>query len=136
MSKFETLLEKLLEEMIEDYKKETKDEIPKKAVVPHLTILGSFLGNIGEKTDLADVEGTNLYIGDIVSIYDYENKKHLGISFVVKDVDGYQIMGAYDANFKNGVCEKEGMKIKKFKSYKDLENGESTYMPPVKAVLK
>lgn len=141
MSKFETLLEKLLEEMIEDfnkdYKKETKDDMPKKAVAPHLTARGRFFGNIGERTDLVDVTGANLYVGDIVSVYDYEHKTHLGHTFVVRDTEeGYQIMGAFKADFKKGISEKEGLKIKKFKSYPDLEDGETVHRLPVKVVLK
>ena len=141
MSKIEILLEKLLEEMIEDFnknnKKETKDDTPKKAVAPHLSFRGMFLGEIGEKTDLVDVRGANLYVGDIVSVYDYEHKIHLGHSFVVKDTEkGYQIFGAFGADFEIGISKKEGLKIKKIKSYPDLEDGETIHGLSIKVVLK
>lgn len=138
MSKLETLLETLLEAMIDEVnEKETKNDISKKAVAPHLIARNRFLGNIGEKTDIVDAEGATLYVGDIVSIYDYEHKTHLGHTFVVKDTEeGYQIMGAFEADFEKGISKKEGLKITKFKSYPDLEDGETVHRLPVKVVLK
>lgn len=123
------VMEILLENMIDEFnksvtgKKTVKEEM-KDGFKPHIEHKGTFLGYIGDKADIKDVNGIELCVGDIVAIFG-DNAKHLGNSFVVKENGKFEIMGCFRAEFVNGVSKRFGdMSIYKFKSYKDLKHND------------
>lgn len=84
---------------------------------------GHNYGTMGEPTNITALFGQELFVGDMVEMYDTDtNKRH--IAFVI-DSDGYTgIMGVHCASrgMKNGIVDK--WQVIKIKSYEDLVHGE------------
>lgn len=139
MSKLDTLLEKLLESMVDEFDDNIKkSKTTKENFKPHLemTMFKEDYGLIGEDTDIIDINGVRLCVGDIVGIMDYKTNEHLGLSWVVKDnKEGYKIIGAYLEEFKACLSEVNDICIYKVKSYKGLKHNESIKTFPIKAKL-
>lgn len=110
-----------------------KYEKPK--FVPYLRfydMTGSHLGNIGEKTNIIDVKGNNLKIGDTVDIY--KNGKRLGEYSVCKD-DDYFIMSVKYLTFEFGIgFSDDKYSIIKNRDYSQIKHNEK--VDEVKYILK
>lgn len=108
---------------------------PKKEFKPYLSGFGKNYGYIGEAADFTDVILRDLYVGDIVELYDVKNREWVGKHFVCKkDGKGF-VMSVAASKFKDGVSTNLGKwRIKKVKSYKDLKHGETLGI--IKVVLK
>ena len=104
---------------------------------PYLERDGEFLGYIGEETDIQDINGETLHVGDLVELeMHYRNSKLTGTEFICKyDWCGYAVNGCGDFKFTKGVYNEFGItaKIKKVMSYKDIPDGKP--MNGVTAVL-
>jgi hypothetical protein len=139
LSKLDTLLDTLLEAMVDEINKDyKKNKTTKENFKPHLEVtkLKENYGLIGEETDIIDINGIALCVGDIVGIMDCENNAHMGLSWVVKDgEEGYKILGAYDEKFENGVSKVNDICIYQAKSYKGLKHNEQIKLFPIKAKL-
>lgn len=83
-----------------------------------------FLGIVGEKTGLQDMNGDNLYVGDIVC---KDNDKFKGKEFVVcEDNFGYFIFGFgyMDTSFSAYNLKRNKIDFYKQKSYKSMKKGD------------
>lgn len=104
---------------------------------PYLERNGEFLGYIGEETDIQDINGETLHIGDLVELeMHYHNSKLTEKEFICEyDWCGYAVNGCGDWKFTKGVYNEFGItaKIKKVMSYKDIPDGKP--MHNVTAVL-
>lgn len=134
MSKLDELLEALLEEIVDDFNEKHKTK--KEDFKPHIeSCVGGHLGVIGEKTNFKDINGKELYTGDIVSVM--RNNKHIGLTFIVKHkIEGFNVAGAFGGDFTNGFDKKENLSIVKMKSYKELTHNEGIKDPELVAKLK
>ena len=120
---------KLTYELFDKEKSETKVEEKqetKEEFKPHLVSnRGQKLGNIGEETPLTATRKQKLYVGDVVEVYDTESKKTYPLVQVCKNGMGYWVMGLQLATLnklKNGKV--DDFRIKKVKSYNELQHGE------------
>lgn len=100
---------------------------PEAEFVPYLKSPFGNYGNVGDETPYTDVNGEQLFIGDVVIAIETENGKIFSPSFVVKEnlqygglpfVMGFKV--ACDA--RTGKI--SGFNVIKIKSYADLKNGE------------
>lgn len=105
------------------------------ATKPHLSGFVRNYGYIGEEVDFTDILLKELYVGDIVELYDVERKETAGKHFVCKkDGKGF-VMSVSASKFKDGISKNLGQwRIKKVKSYKDLKHGET--LDRIRVVLK
>ena len=132
--------EKLIEELqkqINDYKEELK-KLNKK-FVPYLkySILTGYeknFGEIGKKTKLTALFGEELYVGDVVELYDIDGNKIKSRTYICEEEGKAFVMCiANDSyNMKNGIA--RNWQVRKIKSYKELNHNEEYRF--VKAILK
>lgn len=117
---------KLTYELFDKEESETEEEQEtKEEFKPHLVSnRGKKLGNIGEETPLTALENEPLFVGDVVEVYDTETKQTLPLTQVCKNEMGYWVMALQLATLglKNGKVDE--WRIKKVKSYKELQHGE------------
>lgn len=107
---------------------ETVDNEEQGEFKPHIVRSrdGEKLGNIGEETPLTALENEPLCVGDVVEIYDTEIETTCPLTQVCKDEMGYWVMGIQIKTLntlKNG--EAYEYRVKKVKSYKELQHGET-----------
>ena len=108
--------------VLEGYKP-TDTESKKKTFKPHLSDFGRNYGYIGEEVDFTDVLLQELYVGDIVELYNVEEREMVGKYFVCKQDGKGFVMSVKSAKFKDGISNNIGeWRIKKVKSYKDLKH--------------
>jgi hypothetical protein len=124
------LFSKMLERLVDEFNDKTKkNEMTKENFRPYLDGAGMISGYIGDKTNLIDVNGIELYVGDAVTIYC--DNKHIGEAFVLEEKGKFFVVGMAIANFKNGVWEsnilgeKNLWKIAKIASYKELKHNDT-----------
>jgi hypothetical protein len=104
----------------EEKKSESKVKFDKPCLVFSGKKNQKILGYLGTKTNLKDIEGNDLYVGDVVKI---EHPLLDSEAFVIEDEDHrFGIMGAMADNVVNGKC--GDFIIRKIKSYKDLKHNE------------
>lgn len=107
--------------VLEGYKPTATE--PKKEFKPHLSGFGRNYGYIGEEVDFTDVLLKDLYVGDIVELYDVEGREMVGRYFVCKQDGKGFVMSVAASKFKDGISNNIGeWRIKKVKSYKDLKH--------------
>lgn len=104
-----------------------------KQLKPHLMRDDILYGHIGKETDLHDIQGTPLYVGDTVDVYTYKFTSY-GESVVCnKDENGDFVMGNASCDFSCG--HDDHWFIVKKRSYKDVNDGEVvsfiTYHKPI-----
>lgn len=107
--------------VLEGYKPTTTE--PKKEFKPHLSGFGRNYGYIGEEVGFTDVLLKDLYVGDIVELYNVEEREMVGKYFVCKQDGKGFVMSVAASKFKDGISNNIGeWRIKKVKSYKDLKH--------------
>ncbi len=103
--------------------KETSVNPVKEPFKPHMTDRFGYRGALGVKTKFKDAVGRELYTGDVVETFD-PNGKSYGYDPVCEN-DGKQfIMGIKNACDDTTGEIKEGWKVIKVRSYKDVKDGE------------
>lgn len=80
-----------------------------------------YLGDIGKLSNFKDILDRDLYVGDIVQIYN-NGIKNSEDSVVVYDSNCFHIMGLYSYKFSNGFD--DDWKIIKVRNYSDVKDGE------------
>lgn len=96
--------------------------IPTEMMTPHLEDdRGEFYGTLGTPTNLKDLRGEPLFVGDVVELFTWSHK-YRGDSIVVSP-DGEPFIKTWPNIYDNDGNSKSWIVIKK-KSYKDLEKGE------------
>ena len=95
---------------------------PYLAVIPPMSHI--HCGYIGEKADFADLNGKELSVGDVIEMEGIDTPYKGETLIVHNNKNGFFVMGWAGGKFKNGICKEIGIKIRKKKSYKDLEDGE------------
>ena len=78
-----------------------------------------FISEIGIKTNMSLAFGDELYVGDIVEVYDISGNRTVKNEFVCGDDF---VMGLRYFKFKNGIDSKGEYQIRKVQSYKDLKH--------------
>lgn len=118
-------LVKLLAELMgitTDNKPEFKVKFDKPCLVYNDRHTQKILGYLGTKTNIKDVEGNELYVGDIVKL---EDKLFESESYVIEDNENggkFGVMGMMAGDIVDGKI--LGTTIRKIKSYKDLKHNE------------
>ena len=86
--------------------------------------LGKHYGKVGEPAGLKDKLGTDLFVGDVVNLFDADGE-YIGKKFVVKDRDGKAfVMGI------KGACSQSrgkvglGFMIHRYKHHEQVKDGE------------
>lgn len=110
--------------VLEGYKP-TDTEPKKESFKPYLRGFGRNYGYIGEEVGFTDVLLQELYVGDIVELYDVGERKMEGKHLVCKQNGRGFVMSVAASKFKDGISTNLGeWRIKKVKSYKDLKHSE------------
>ena len=89
---------------------------------------GSHYGNMGESTGLKDSLGVELFVGDVVKVF--ENGREIKETFIVKNDGKCFVMGLKAQTLADDL----GFKTQKIKSYEDVVNDEQYGV--IKAVRK
>ena len=149
-SMIEELISELLNEMVDEFveKHKTKNESPKMTKEnfrPHIVDRWGeeIYGYIGDKTNLTDVNGNELYVGDTVALY--IGTRHFTDTCVVehpKKKGNFFVSGMFVSDFKNGIWKDDVFndgtvyRIAKVFSYKNLEHNDTLSKSKLVAKLK
>lgn len=143
MAEFKTLLKVLRSELgEEDYNcvlqdvndlKQVEDELKEKEAKfePHLVPLDGTVdyGRIGEETNICDITGENLSVGDTVSLYAIEDNGQVsfrGEHSIVKDDNSEFVMGVSRSKFNRGFSNNSfKWLIILNRRHKEIEDGET-----------
>ena len=86
--------------------------------------LGTHYGKVGEPVGLKDKLGTDLFVGDVVHLFDADGE-HIGKRFVVKDRDGKAfVMGIKGACLQSSGKIGLGFTIYRYKHHEQVKDGE------------
>lgn len=83
-----------------------------------LKFIDNYIGKTGEKTNLQDINGDNLFVGDVVRVI--SNMGQNILSAVVKENDKFYVMGLKCIDIKTT----KDFKVYKEKSYASMKVGE------------
>lgn len=144
MAEFEQLLEVLRRELGEEFYnmvlqdvnnlKQFSDEPEEKKedFKPYLLCVSAsgedFYGHIGDETNVFDIYGNRLKVGDTVNLYSGRGDTRLCFRnelAIVKDNDSEFVMGLRGNKFERGVSDDNiGFVIIRNRQYEDIDNGE------------
>ncbi len=86
--------------------------------------LGTHYGKVGEPAGLKDKLGTDLFVGDVVHLFDADGN-YIGKKFVVKDRGGKAfVMGIKDACLQSSGKIGSGFTVYRYKHHEQVKNGE------------
>lgn len=95
---------------------------PKRFLEGHL---GVNHGNVGESSGFKDKMGIDLFVGDVVHLFDADGE-YIGKRFVVKDEDGEAfVMGIRSACVQSSGKIGRGFTIHRYKHYERVKDGEN-----------
>ena len=97
------------------------DEKEEDGFKPYLAYYNNdeFISEIGIKTNMTLAFGEELYVGDVVEVYDISDNRTVKNEFVCGNDF---VMGLRYFKFKNGIDSKGKYQIRKVQSYKDLKH--------------
>lgn len=86
--------------------------------------LWNHYGNVGEPARFKDELGVDLFVGDVVHLFDADGE-YIGKKFVVKDRDGKAfVMGIKDACLQSSGKIGFGFTIYRYKHHEQVKDGE------------
>ena len=86
--------------------------------------LGTHYGKVGEPVGLKDELGTDLFVGDVVHLFDADGE-YIGKRFVVKDRDGKAfVMGIKGACLQSSGKIGSGLTVYRYKHHEQVKDGE------------
>lgn len=109
-----------------------KKEEKKEDFKPYLLCVSAsgedFYGHIGDETNVFDIYGNRLKVGDTVNLYSGRGDTRLCFRnelAIVKDNDSEFVMGLRGSKFERGVSDDNiGFVIIRNRQYEDIDNGE------------
>ena len=99
------------------------DEKEETGFKPYLAYYNNdeFISEIGIKTNMSLAFGDELYVGDVVEVYDISDNRTVKNEFVCGDDF---VMGLRYSKFENGIDSDGEWQIRKVQSYKDLKHNQ------------
>lgn len=107
----------------------------RKKIVPHLERQGSDYGVIGKKSNITALFGEELFVGDVVEIYNMDSGEK-SLQYVIDDGYDIGVMTIHQSskNMKNGVFDQLHYQVRKYYGFQQLSNNEEHNY--IKAILK
>ena len=127
--KYNLVLQRVNDSKTNGDKTEEKKEDLKPYLLCDLAGREDFYGHIGDETNIFDIYGNRLKVGDTVRLYSAHGGARLRFReelVIVKDNDSEFVIGIKGSKFEHGVSDDNiGFVIIRNKQYEDIDDGET-----------